>query len=275
MNWKTYSNRLRRLVGANCIRVREATRSRLNIALTVAMVLACGLAGAGVSDDFKSANALYDAGKFADAAAAYEKIEPKTAPAYFNLGNALFRQEKYGLALLNYERARRLVPRDPDILANLKFAQQHLAVDELNTPPTAFRRFAQSVVASRTSDEWSRYELAALWLTVLAVAGAIWWPRVRTGMILFAVVAGLTAAATASVLMLQARRAPVAIVVTGRADTRFAPATDATVHFQLPEGAKVAIREDRGAWVYAERADGQAGWVKADAIERIGITTAK
>ena len=75
--------------------------------------------------------------------------------------------------------------------------------------------------------------------------------------------------------MLQSRRTPVAIVVAGRADTRFAPATDATVHFQLPEGAKVAIREDRGAWVYVERADGQAGWVKADAIERIGITTAK
>src|SRR5258706_5768809 len=141
-----------------------------------ALLVSLLIAAPALADDFKSANALYDAGKFAEAAAAYEKIEPKTANVYFNLGNALFRQEKYGPALLNYERARRLAPRDPDILANLNFAQQHLAVEELNSPPTGYRRFVQSVVASRTSDEWSRYELLALWLTVLAVAMAIWWP---------------------------------------------------------------------------------------------------
>ena len=106
-------------------------------------------------DDFKAANQLYDAGKFAEAAAAYEKIEPKTAHVYYNLGNAWFRQGKLGLAVLNYERARRLAPRDPDILANLKFAQQRLGVDEVNTPPRAVQRFLRSVIESRTSTEWS------------------------------------------------------------------------------------------------------------------------
>src|SRR5439155_26228316 len=94
-------------------------------------VLICSLA----LTDFKAANALYDAGKFAEAASAYEKIEPKTASVYFNLGNACFRQDKLGWAVLNYERARRLEPRDPDILANLKFAAQRLGVDEANAAP--------------------------------------------------------------------------------------------------------------------------------------------
>jgi tetratricopeptide (TPR) repeat protein len=218
--------------------------------------------------DFRAANTLYDAGKFADAAAAYEQIEPKTANVYFNLGNALFRQEKYGLAVLNYERARELAPRDPDILANLRFARQRLGVDEPE-------RFVNSAIASRTVAEWSRYELVAMWLTVLAVAGCVWLPRARTGMMLVAIVAGLLTLATAGVLLAEARAVPEAIVVAGKTDARFAPSADATVHFQLPEGAKVSIREDRGAWVYAERADGQQGWVKADAIERIGIPTAK
>ena len=66
-----------------------------------------------------------------------------------------------------------------------------------------------------------------------------------------------------------------AIAVAGKTDARFAPSADATVHFTLPEGAKVFIREDRGAWALVERADGQDGWVKADAIERVGIATAK
>jgi tetratricopeptide (TPR) repeat protein len=228
-------------------------------------VLICSLA----LTDFKAANALYDVGKYAEATAAYEKIEPKTAAVYFNLGNSLFREEKFGLAVLNYERARRLEPRDPDILANLKFAEQRLAVDELNTPPSAYRRVVQSVVTSRTPNEWSRYELVTLWLTVLAAAGAIWLPRWRTGFVVVAIAAGIVTATTGMALTIQEGAAPMAIVVAGKTDARFAPTADATVHFQLPEGAKVAIREDRGAWEYVERADGQQGWVKADAIERI------
>src|SRR5438552_3976095 len=106
-----------------------------------ALIVCLLLTGPVFAADFKSANALYDAGKFAEAAAAYEKIEPKTANVFFNLGNALFRQEKYGLAVLNYERARRLAPRDPDILANLRFTQQRLGVDDVNTPPKAWQRF--------------------------------------------------------------------------------------------------------------------------------------
>ena len=221
-------------------------------------LLICSLA----LTDFKSANALYDAGKFAEAAAAYEKIEPRTANAYFNLGNALFRQEKFGLAVLNYECARRLAPRDPDILANLQFAQRRLSVED---PLRLLRR----IIESRTLDEWCRYELVALWLTVLAIAGGIWMPRVRAGMILIAAIAGGATMATASALFIATRAAPTAIVVAGHAEARFAPSADATIHFQLSEGAKVAIREDRGAWVEVARTDDQQGWVKSESLERV------
>jgi hypothetical protein len=44
---------------------------------------------------------------------------------------------------------------------------------------------------------------------------------------------------------------------------------EATVHFQLSEGTKVAIREDRGQWIFIERADEQQGWVRAEALERV------
>src|SRR5882724_867099 len=111
------------------------------------------------TDDLKTANQLYDARKFTEAAAAYEKIEPKTAHVYYNLGNAWFRQDKPGLAILNYAQARRLAPRDPDILANLKFAQQRLGVDDVNTPPRAMERLLHSVIESYTASEWSAAEL--------------------------------------------------------------------------------------------------------------------
>jgi tetratricopeptide (TPR) repeat protein len=227
---------------------------------------------AGPSDDFKSANQLYDAGKFAEAAAVYEKIEPKTAHVYYNLGNAHFREGKLGLAILDYERARRLAPRDPDILANLKFAEQRLGVDDVNAPPRAWQKLLRSVIESRTSTEWGVYELLALWLTALAVGACLHIPRLRTG--LLAIAAAGCVGFAASVFAVgheyhNDRAAPAAVVVDGETEARFAPVADSTTHFKLAEGTRVVIREDRGQWLFVERADGQQGWVKSDTLERV------
>ena len=235
-------------------------------------LLGLSVAIAAPSDDLKAANQLYDAGKFAEAAAAYEKIEPKTAHVYYNLGNAWFRENKLGLAILNYAQARRLAPRDPDILANLKFAQQRLGVDDINTPPRATQRFLRSVIESCTAGEWSAGELVGLWLLALAIGVCVYVPKARTALLVIAVagffVFGFSSFALSN-QVISNHTAPQAIVVAGETEARFAPLSDSTIHFRLAEGTRVAIREDRGQWLFVERADGQQGWVKAEAIGRI------
>ena len=235
-------------------------------------LLGLSAAVAAPDDDFKAANQLYDAGKFTEAAAAYEKIEPKTAHVYYNLGNAWFRQNKLGLAALNYARARQLMPRDPDILANLKFAQQRLGVDEINTPPHALQRLLRSVIDSCTVTEWSAGEVAGLWLLALAIGMRIYLPKMRTGFLVIAIASfvgfGLSTFAL-SYQVINDHTAPLAIVVAGEMEARFAPVPDSTVHFRLAEGTQVAIREDRGQWLFVERADGQQGWLKSEALGRI------
>ena len=223
------------------------------------------------SDDFKSASALYDAGKFADAATAFEQITPKTAAVFFNLGNAHFRLEQLGRAVLDFERARQLAPTDPDILANLRFAEERLGVAEANAPANPLARFWESVTDSRTIGHWGRYEVAGVWLAMLLVAGAIWLPRLRTGLVIMAVVAGGWFMLTAAILVSRLTAPPAAIVLADKTDARFAPLADATVHFQVGEGTKVRLREDRGQWWLVERADSQQGWIKAAAAERVEI----
>lgn len=247
---------------------------RRNNFRTVAVIwlLCVGAGFAAPSDDFKTANQLYDAGKFVEAAAAYEKLEPKTAHVYYNLGNAWFREGKLGQALLNYERARRLAPRDPDILANLRFAEQRLGVSDVNVAPRAMQRFLRSTIESRTATEWSVYELVGLWLTVLAVAMSIYIPKTRTTFRIVAVVGLVGLAASTFALgyeVISDRAAARLIVVSAETEARFAPMPDSTVHFKLAEGSNVAVREDRGQWLFVERADGQQGWVKSDAVGRI------
>ena len=227
---------------------------------------------AAPSDDLKAANQLYDAGKFAEAAVAYEKIEPKAAHVYYNLGNAWFRQDKLGLAILNYAQARRLAPRDPDILANLKFAQQRLGVDDVNTPPRATQRFLRSVIECCTASEWSAGELVGLWLLALAIGACVYIPKARAAFLVIAVAGFFVFVFSSFALSNQVisnHIAPQAIVVAAETEARFAPLSDSTVHFRLAEGTRVAIREDRGQWLFVERADGQQGWVKAESIGRI------
>ena len=238
------------------------------------MVLCAQLSFGSPVDEFKAANQLYDAGKFTEAIAAYEKIEPKSAHVFYNLGNACFRANQLGNAILHYERARRLSPRDPDILANLKFAEERLGVDAANASPKAIERFLHSVVFSRTPSEWSGFELAGLWATVIGVGLWVWLPSYRSVWATLSLAAFLCFSATTGVLAWRVtgqRHRPEAVVLLKQADARFAPLTDATVHFKLAEGMRVAVREDRGQWLFVERVDGQQGWVPANTVERVGL----
>src|SRR5580704_11316947 len=200
------------------------SRRRIYNAIVLIWLLGWSVAVAAPGDDFKTANQLYNGGKFAEAAVAYEKIEPKTAHVYYNLGNAWFRQDKLGLAVLNYARARQLAPRDPDILANLKFAQQRLGVEDVNTPPHAMQRFLDSVIDSRTTSEWSAGELVGLWLLALAIGARVYFPKLRTGILVIAVTGFVGFGFSTFALSYQTisdHTAPQAIVVTGETEARF------------------------------------------------------
>lgn len=81
---------------------------------------------------FDEANVAMKQKNYDDAIFKYEKIVStgvKNAAVYFNLGNAYNVKNMVGKAVLNYELALQLTPRDGDILNNLKVAQEKIAVD--------------------------------------------------------------------------------------------------------------------------------------------------
>lgn len=94
--------------------------------LTIIYSLLVGLAVAGESR-FDQANRQFESGDIAGAAVVYQEILASDGPSasvLFNLGNCEQRLGKYGYAILAYERARLLTPRDPDLLANLDLARK-------------------------------------------------------------------------------------------------------------------------------------------------------
>jgi hypothetical protein len=261
-------------------------------ALLVGLVLASRAAalGAGAEDvhgaaagrdpvtRFFEANALYKAGRYADAAVRYEALREagfRSGALYFNLGNAYLKAGDLGRAVLGYRRALRVLPRDPDVRANLRFAEEQLsgAAGVAAQPPPLWHRLLFPLAFRATAGELAGaaslvYALILLGLTVRLFARS-WRPVLGR---LAAVAAFLLAVLSASLgyRIVHDDLRTTAVVVeregTGVA-VRFEPADDGTVHFRVPAGAVVEILAEREGWQQVARADGRRGWIPARALE--------
>ena len=83
----------------------------------------------GWEERFFKANQLYKEGRFEDAAKDFSELIQSgrgNGHLYYNLGNAFFRQGRIGHAILNYERAHVLIPRDADLNFNLRYARNQV-----------------------------------------------------------------------------------------------------------------------------------------------------
>lgn len=151
---------------------------RLLAALFV--IFACGVAGtagaattmtaAQATSLFASGNAAYRAQKYEEAAGYYKDLIGAgygTAPVLYNAGTAAARLEKKGEAIGYFLRARKLNPRDENIIANLAKVRQPLTAGQ---PQTADSLSAESVwkriTGFFTAAEW----LAMLWVAVLMLS---------------------------------------------------------------------------------------------------------
>jgi len=91
---------------------------------------------------FAKANQEYAAGDFKAALEDYEELVRSgqdTPNLFYNLGNAYFRKNDFGRAILNYERALALDPHHPEAEANLRAAQASLQSARLNLGYTQVR----------------------------------------------------------------------------------------------------------------------------------------
>jgi tetratricopeptide (TPR) repeat protein len=222
---------------------------------------------------FASGNREYEKGDYASAVAEYEKARltgEVSAALYYNLGGAYFRSGDIGRAVLNYERALGLDPRDPDIAANYAFAKSMVTGKQ---PPAGgffswrplrayYRFFTVNEMAVASS------VLFFLFFAFLgiSIASEVFRRRARFIAVFLAVLVIFS-----SVFMF--RKAEhlnsYAVVVVPSSDVLFAPFGSATKFFTLHEGNGVAILESKGSWHRVRRPDGMSGWVNSGDIERI------
>jgi tetratricopeptide (TPR) repeat protein len=197
------------------------------------------------------ANQQFKAGDFAGAAAAYEQIlatEGPSAAVFYNLGNSYQQLKLYGPAILAYERARLLTPRDPDLLANLTLARKAAtAFDE-----TVYHPWVDVVINRLSRNEWSWLVAgAALFLGAFALAcGAV--KLSRRGVLVTAGTAVLIIALSSAALFLRRGEALRGIVLSESATVRLSPFDKAESLGTPGPGRIVRLGAKSGGFQYIE-----------------------
>lgn len=222
---------------------------------------------------FYKASTLYEKGQYEEAIAVYEQLietGQESGNLYYNIANCYFKLDKIGFAILNYERARRFMPRDADLAANYAYAKTFVNEMVLDAEENIVRHFINGLFEKTSSNE-----LAAIVLLLWCVFfGALMlvslFPRqkkyIRLVLVTLICVTGLSSFALLERVRVADKEA---IVITSEIPARFAPFERATTHFTLFEGGMVYIIQKKGTWVKVARSDGKIGWIPEEHLVRI------
>lgn len=197
-----------------------------------------------------------------------------SAQLYYNLGNAYFRDNQLGKAILCYERALLLDPADGDIRHNLRFAQNR-TVDRIDTAGDLFlTNWFKGVRNMFSSNQWATIGIV-LFILFLACVGIylfvrLLWARKSAfyaGIVLFLLM--ITANIFGFSQKKERIRRDSAIVMAGAATVNASPDSNSNQLFELHEGTKVKIRNSDGNWFEIQIANGSVGWIHKQDVEVI------
>ena len=228
-------------------------------------------------DAFDTANQAYEQKQYNQAIKAYHKILESgyhSAGVYFNLGNAYYKDEQLGSAILYFERALKLSPNDDDIHYNLSLARGQLKDDIVTLPPFFLTRWWVAIRSLGSSKVWSIWSIVFAWL---GIAGWLLWlfgpnrKRRKQGfligmvLILLCISTGLLAYSQASF----ERNSKMGIILVSEVALQTAPDTDSKALLQLHEGSRVYILDRIGTWYKVQLDNGEKGWLPEASFEQV------
>ena len=226
---------------------------------------------------FNKGNELYQAGKYSEAIEQYESALAagyESSQLYYNLGNAYFKTRQIGKCILNYERAKKLHPRDKDVDFNLSMANLYV-VDKIKIPEP-------NIIFKAISNFKNYYDINTVgWIVVtlyvITMLSIIIRVLIRkkiiqdiSKMVFYPVLTVfIIALFTFFVKLYDVAKTTEAVIMTDKVAVLSSPAQDATELFALHEGVKVQIEDTSGDWFKISLADGKVGWITKTLVEKI------
>ena len=226
---------------------------------------------------FEKGNRSYEQKDYTTAIKIYEDLLNKeyyNASVYYNLGNAYFRANQLGKAILNYERALRIDPTDKETKENLEFAESKTQDKIVPIPKFFLKRWYNSILSWFSPNGW---RVATILLLAIALASLVLmrlgkdYSLRKWGFIGLIILGMFTifSFSNASIATHRIAAQKEAIVMPTMISIKSSPDIDGMEKFILHEGTKVSIEEELNGWLQISIADGNKGWVMPNEIERI------
>jgi tetratricopeptide (TPR) repeat protein len=191
----------------------------------------------------------------------------KNGLLYYNLGNAYFKSGQIGKALLNYNRARFIAPRDQDINANIQFIRNYRIDKNLIIESPIIKII--SILFHFVSWQEAMFLSAIIFfLTIILIALAIiFYQRIFGYIAIGAGVIFIYLFITWQIWQWEKSSARAVIVAT-EVTLRSGPGLDYKDILIGHDGLEVKILESRGEY-FLVQFPGGGGWVEAKSIEKI------
>ena len=219
------------------------------------------------------ANDAYSRGEYADAARGYELIlneAGESSELYYNLGNAYFKLNRLGPARLNYERAHRLDPSDPDIRHNLDFVEA-VQTDKIDEVKDLFVTGLLDDIGNLLSGKgWTMLFFSLLACGLIALYFFVCSKTPRTRKLTFAGFAFLIMLGGASFYLGYRQRVGIldrseAVIYAAEITVRSTPGDSGADLFIIHEGLKVRVIDKQGNYYRIILNDGKSqGWIPRD-----------
>ena len=226
---------------------------------------------------WEQANAAYNSGDYAQAQSLYEAIAAmglQSAPLYYNMANAYFKQDDIAHAILYYHRALRLEPADEDIRHNLEYAEQSTKdiIDEI--PEFFLFAWMRSLRDVMGGNAWTIISLLLLVVTLATAIVYLLAQRLsvrKMGFYLMAVCGILFVVTTAFAMSSRGvvKNHTEAVVMSSSVSIKSSPDRSSTELFVLHEGTTVTTGNEVDGWIEIRIADGRKGWIELSRIEHI------
>ena len=222
-------------------------------------------------EDFFEANRAYKNDQFQEAVDGYLNLIEngiENGHLYYNLGNAFYRLGNLGRAILFFERARLLLPRDDDLIFNLSHARNQ-AVDAVGDVQT----FSLSDFLGL--DSLNLYEVFLVFTIIngffFFIFGIRLYKKTEWSFylsIFLAIVIGIGGCALA-LKWYQVTTDDRAIVLSDEVEVRAGPDPGDTALFKIHEGTIVHHERSEGDWVLLHLSKNKRGWAPSKQLERI------
>lgn len=231
----------------------------------------------GTGELWDSANTLYVNGDYDGATVLYDSILSRgysSSKLYYNLGNAHFKSNRIGKAIVNYNRALELAPYDSDIEYNLDVANSYIKDRIEAVPEFVVRGWFRHIRSLLTSNMWAVVSLilfaGALACVLVYLLGQKKGVR-KAGFFtaIFAVVLFFVAVSFSVRQRRELVNASHGVVISSAVSVVSSPERSSKELFIIHEGTKVKITGHYGDWTEITIADGNKGWLLSESIEKI------